>query len=291
LSTNTFSALLKAIASKVLPAGVREAIGRFVNGNGTDHWRTSLYFARMRRKMWKLEPGTLAHYSGYTVRITDGPNFYMQCKDEFMRRIYHFEAQRPDPLIIDGGSNMGIAILYFKYAYPRARIIGFEPDPAIFRVLQENVSRNRLTDVKLINASLGTESGTATFLADGSAAGRIRSGENSVTVRVERLSDHLTEPVDFLKLNIEGEELPVLQEAAASGKLRTVRELVLEYHGWAKEEQRLGAILDLLDRHGFRYLIHDFDVETCAASKPPFRWTPQTTWFCLVYARRESDEP
>jgi FkbM family methyltransferase len=245
----------------------------------------------MRRKMWMLKPGTLTRYSGYTVRITDGPNFYMQCKDEFTRRIYHFEAQRPDPLIVDGGSNMGMSILYFKQIYPQARIIGFEPDPATFRVLQENVTRNRLRDVTLINAGLGTESGTVPFFADGSAGSHIGSGENSITVRVERLSDHLTGPVDFLKLNIEGEELPVLQETAASGKLRTVRELVLEYHGWAAKEQRLGAILDLLDREGFRYLIHDFDVETCAASKPPFRWTPQTTWFCLVYARRASDEP
>lgn len=107
---------------------------------------------------------------------------------------------------------------------------------------------------------------------------------------MERISDYLNEPIDFLKLNIEGEELAVLQEAEASGRLRNVRELVLEYHGWPKGEQRLGAILELLDRQGFRYLIHDFDAESCCASKPPFHLTPQTTWFCLVYARRQDDE-
>jgi FkbM family methyltransferase len=226
---------------------------------------------------------------GYTVRITDGPNFYMQYKDEFIHRIYHFEATRPDPLIIDGGSNIGMSILYFKHVYPQARIIGFEPDPAIVRILQENVTRNGLTDVTLINAGLSAQAGTATFTPDGSAGGRIGGG-SSIEVRMERLSDYLNEPVDLLKLNIEGEELPVLQEAAAGGKLGNVRELVLEYHGWPDGEQRLGDILNLLDRHGYRYLVHDFDAETCGASKPPFRLTPQTTWFCLVYARRLDDD-
>jgi tRNA G46 methylase TrmB len=115
-------------------------------------------------------------FLGYTVRITDGPNFYMQYKDEFIRRIYHFEGQRPDPLIIDGGSNMGMSILYFKHVYPQARIIGFEPDPAIFRILQENVTRNSLTNVTLINAGLSAQAGTVTFTPDGSAGGRIGGG-------------------------------------------------------------------------------------------------------------------
>ena len=111
-------------------------------------------------------------------------------------------------------------------------------------------------------------------------------------MEVERLSDYLNEPIDFLKLNIEGEELRVLEEAKTSRQLQNVRELVLEYHGWGSCEQQLGAILNLLDDQGFRYVIHDFDAETCGASKPPIHLTPQTIWFCLIYARRldiESD--
>jgi hypothetical protein len=48
----------------------------------------------------------------------------------------------------------------------------------------------------------------------------------------------------------------------------------------------LGDILNLLDRQGFCYLVHDFDAETCPTTKPPFRLTQETTWFCLVYARK-----
>lgn len=210
----------------------------------------------------------------------------MQYKDEFIRQIYYFKAKRPDPLIIDGGSNIGMSILYFKRLYPLARIIGFEPDPSIFRLLEGNMNRNSIQGVDLINAGLGAESGSATFAPDGSAGGQIIDGSGGITVRQERLSDYLHEPVDFLKLNIEGAELAVLEEAENSNRLGNIREMVLEYHGWGGKGQKLGPILDLLDRQGFRYLLHDFDDETNNASKPPFRLEPKTTWFCLVYARR-----
>lgn len=238
-----------------------------------------------RRGAWAQKTGAEMRFLNYTVQITDGPNYYMQYKDEFINRIYHFNAQRPDPLIIDGGSNMGMSILAFKRVYPQARIIGFEPDPAIFRLVTANLSRNKISDVQLVNAGLAAEDGETCFTPDGQAGGQL-TNTGQVRVRMERLSKYLTDPVDFLKLNIEGAELDVLTEAAQAGCLRNIRELVLEYHGWPKQEQRLGSILNLLDKQGYRYLVHDFDAETCGASKPPFRLSANTTWFCLVYAKR-----
>jgi FkbM family methyltransferase len=222
----------------------------------------------------------------YRLTVTDGPNFYMQVKDEFVHRIYHFEAQRPDPLIIDGGSNMGLGILYQKRVYPQARVIGFEPDPAIYKLCCDNLERNGLGGVEVIHAGLGGEEGSAGFLPDHQAGGQLTAGAGPIQVRVEKLSRYLDQPVDFLKLNVEGQELAILQEAAASGKLGNVKELVIEYHGWPRAEQRLAALLDLLDRMGFRYLVHDLDAESGANTKPPFHLTAETVWFCLVYGKR-----
>ena len=285
-SADTFNVALRRLAHRVLPVAIRRYIwqGIYALECQTTVWRMT----KLRRRMFANPPHTsgVELFLGYTVRITDGPSFYMQYKDEFIQRIYHFEANRLDPLIIDGGSNMGISILYFKHVYPWAHVIGFEPDPTIFRILEENVTRNNLTNVTLINAGLSAQAGTVPFTSDGSAGGKIGEGHSSIKVRMERLSDYLSEPVDFLKLNIEGEELSVLQEAATSGKLCNVRQLVLEYHSWPNGEQQLGKLLNLLDRHGFRYLVHDFDAESCGTSKPPFHLTFQTTWFCLVYACR-----
>jgi FkbM family methyltransferase len=262
----------------------KAALGRAIGRFGIN--RATLEIERLRRAFWKQPPGALVRYLNYNIRITDGPNFYIQCKDEFVHQIYHFDAQRPDAFIIDGGSNMGMSILYFKRLYPQSRITGFEPDPNIFGLLKENVSNNGLEGVTLIDAGLGGEEGTVSFDADNKAAGQFSSDNTGIRVRVERLSPYISEPVDFLKLNIEGQELPVLEELEASDKIGLVKELVLEYHGWANGEQRLGRILNLLDRCGFRYLVHDFDHETGYATKPPFRHTNETVWFCLVHAKR-----
>jgi FkbM family methyltransferase len=212
----------------------------------------------------------------------------MQYKDVFVRGIYRFTADRPAPLVIDGGSNMGVSILGFRHFCPDARIIGFEPDNALHAMTLENLRRNGINDgVTLVKSGLAAEAGSASFAPDGSAGGQVGGeADNLTTIRVEQLSEYLGEEVDFLKLNIEGQELPVLREAEASGRLRNVRRAVVEYHGWAGGAQQLGDLLNLFDRNGFRYLVHDFDTETCGITKPPFRHRPRANWFCLVYAER-----
>lgn len=250
--------------------------------------RSASTLASLKRRLWDKPAGSLITYDGLRLRITDGPNAYMQIKDVFVRGIYRFAATRPDPLIIDGGSNMGVSILGFVRDHPAARIIGFEPDPQIRQLLEANLRRNHADgNVTLVTAGLGAADGTATFAADGSAGGRVNHDAGATrTIKVVRLSSFLSETVDFLKLNIEGEELPVLSECAQAGVLSNVRRMVVEYHGWAGGSQRLGDLLNLLDREGFRYFVHDFDAETCSVTKPPFRHRPRADWFCAVHAQR-----
>lgn len=246
---------------------------------------------RLRRRMFAvpMRSSGLERIGEFRVRILDGPNFYMQYKDEVVRGIYDFSSSRDNPRVIDGGSNIGISVLRVKQIHPRATIVAFEPDPAIFGVLEENVARNGIAGVTLVNAALGPSRGSAPFAADGSAGGRLAhdGGDTRRAVTVELLSTYLEEPIDFLKLNIEGEELPVLEQAEREGVLRNVDQLVIEYHGWAREEQRLGQLLELLDRNGFRYLVHDFDAETNATTKPPFQIRPDRDYFLLVYGKRQ----
>jgi len=226
--------------------------------------------------------------NGYKIRYTDLMSLYIEYKDIFRQRIYQFHSEINSPYIIDGGGCIGMSVLYFKSIYPEARIICFEPDLEIFKILQHNLTTNNVNDVTLINAGLAKEEGILSFSPDNADGGRIiENDQGSMKIRTVRLSEYLSEPVDFLKLNIEGQELPVLQEVEESGKLRNIREMVIEYHGWPDEDQKLGELLVILDRNGFRYLIHDFDRETCSASKPPFRLGPLTTWFCLIYAQRQ----
>jgi FkbM family methyltransferase len=221
------------------------------------------------------------------VHYTDIMSLCGEYRDIFIRKIYHFTTAAPRPRILDGGACVGMATLYWRQVYPEARITCFEPDPGLARVLRTNLEANGAGDVEVVVAGLAGSKGSLPFVPDGMDGGRFLPDRDVTrTMRTVPLSDYLDEPVDLLKLNIEGHELPVLQEAEASGRLHNVREIVLEYHGWPKERQALGAILELLDRQGYRYLVHDFDEETGFASKPPFQVRPDQTWFALVYGKR-----
>jgi FkbM family methyltransferase len=227
-------------------------------------------------------PGTI-ELEGFRIDYIDLISLFMEYKDIFGEEVYGFDSATATPRIIDGGGYVGMSVLYFKSRHPNARITCFEPDPEVFSVLERNVRQNGLQDVELVCAGLTAKSGQAHFVPDGADGGRL-SDEGDQVVKTVPLSGYLDEPVDFLKLNIEGFELDVLTEAEP--KLHNVRELVFEYHGWPSAPQRLGPLLDLLDRAGFRYLVNHFDYETNGAARPPFTVRRDTQWFALVYGRR-----
>jgi FkbM family methyltransferase len=251
-----------------------------------------LQLVNLKRRTWSQKAGAWLPCGPYRVRINDGPNFYMLCKDLFVRKLYHFEAATAEPRILDCGGNIGMSVLYFKQVYPGSRIVVFEPDPAIFPYLDDNVRHNQLDGVEVKHAALGKTEGTLAFYSDGlygsclaeHAPAGIPNGWTRYDVPCVRLSTYLNEPVDMLKMNIEGAERDVINECA--GVLRNVREIVIEYHHLPGLPRTLHEILSTLHEQGFEYLINDFDSETNPGVKAPFELTPESRYFLLIYARR-----
>lgn len=282
--------LLRGLARTVLPRGAREALREVVSQDA----RTRQALARVRTRMAARagRPGT-TRCGSYTVRFNDGLNYYMSWKDIFVHRIYHFEASRPDPRVLDCGSNIGLSILYAKQAHPAARVTAFEADPEVLPLLRENLERNGVSGVEVVEAVLGSREGTVTLTSEGACGSYVAgtsdvvieaTGAASHTVRCVRLRGWLREPVDFLKMNIEGAEWEVL--ADSDDRLRSVREMVIEYHHLPRLPRTLHRILDLLDRRGFEYLIHDLDYESNGGVRPPFTLDSESRYFLLIYARR-----
>ena len=229
--------------------------------------------------------GGIQNIHNYKIRYNNGPNLYMQYKDEFINQIYKFDVSNPNPIIIDGGSNIGLSLLYFKTLYEESRIISFEPDPEIFKILQDNVENNKLEKISLHQKGLGIENCDIFFKQDGMAGGSVSMKGSGIEIKMVRLSEYVNEPIDFLKLNIEGQEHDVIQELFTSKKIQNINEMVIEYHGFPYLKQTLGDILKILDKSNFRYFIHDFDNETCSVTKPPFQYETNQKWYCLIYAK------
>jgi FkbM family methyltransferase len=158
--------------------------------------------------------------------------------------------------------------VYFKRRFPASRVIAFEADPRVFSVLQRNVAAARYDDVELVNKAVWDADGEVDFWEQGADAGRImQQSDANVSAHVRlstiRLRQYLTAPVEFLKLDIEGAETNVLRDCA--DLLGNVRQLFVEYHSFAGEEQQLDLVIGLLKSAGFRVY-----VQTAICSAQPF---------------------
>jgi FkbM family methyltransferase len=185
---------------------------------------------------------TFIDCAGYRFHCRNRAEFERICHDVFDDHEYAFETRNRAPLIIDAGAHVGAATHYFKRRYPTARVLAIEANPITFALLEENIAHNQLRDVHAIQAALAPHPGEIAFYASatdeepgawGDSAIRQpwheEAGTAIVRVPAVTLSSLLTEPVDLLKLDIEGLETVVLEEAAP--RLALVQRVVLEYHG------------------------------------------------------------
>jgi FkbM family methyltransferase len=118
-------------------------------------------------------------------------------------------------VFVDCGAYDGDSIRSFLEQTKRAfqRVYSFEPDPANFRKLEEEVSlRPERESIQLQCAAVGAQSGTVTFSGDGNEASSVGKGE--MVVNCVALDEALSgaQPT-YLKMDIEGAELDALNGA------------------------------------------------------------------------------
>jgi len=224
----------------------------------------------MRLRQMKRYEATETTLLGRRVRLVDAPTFLSGRQEIFERRMYDFEAGRNDPLIIDCGANIGLSVIYFKQRYPAAKVVAFEADPNVFRVLEHNVAQFGFTDVTLNRAAVWTHDGEVSFCMEGGLSGRLPKGDGDAPKQVRvpacRLRDVLAQrPIDFLKLDIEGAEAAVLADCREFVRSDWIRHLFLEYHSHVQEPQVLHELLALLAAGGYRY-----HIQVAYARKRPF---------------------
>ncbi len=202
--------------------------------------------------------GRVADCGGYRFFCRNGDEFARNCHDVFTHHEYAFDTRRREPFIIDAGAHVGVATHYFKHRFPLARVLAFEANPVTYALLRRNIVHNALDDVRAVQAALAPAAGEITFYVSpgdeepgawGDSAIRqpwhAAAAAEEVRVPAVTLSSVLTEPVELLKLDIEGLETAVLAEAGP--RLALVRRIILEFHGTeanpANSIARLSAIL------------------------------------------------
>ena len=218
-----------------------------------------LLFLKARYGFAKRYTETVLRCYGYTLRVPDIASFIYQFKDIFVEEYYHFSSNSLSPVIIDCGANIGTSCLYYKSIFPDATVTAFEADPSIAVILKENLEKNSVTGVTVINKAVWIHDKGVEFASDGADGGSIHGLAEKVSVPSVRLRDFIivTGHVDFLKVDIEGAEVDVIADCADS--LKNVDSVYVEYHAWKGQEQRLDILLSTLTESGFTYYIQSMN--------------------------------
>jgi len=148
-------------------------------------------------------------------------------------RLYEIETEyiirrllRSGGTFVDVGANIGyLSAVALSVVGKRGKVLSFEPAPRYFERLQEFWRLNPEHDVRLYRHALGDAEGETTLNLTGSrnigwntvVPGLMRTDEigEAVVVRVRRLDTVLHEAqiskADFIKIDVEGYEFPVLK--------------------------------------------------------------------------------
>lgn len=195
---------------------------------------------------------------GIDFSYVDAMSLIAGLREIYIDECYKFTARNQQPRIIDCGANVGLSVFYFKRLYPGANIRAFEADPTICEALRTNVKRAGYSDVEVCNCAVWISNEPVEFRKEGGFSGRVSMpGDVSGVTRVEgvRLRDCLAEPVDLLKIDIEGAENSVIVDCA--DQLRNVSALFVEYHSHQHTPQQLDEILRVLNHAKMRYFIKE----------------------------------
>ena len=259
---------MSAIATLLTKLGqrARHAFGLPAQDATEEVWRL-----RHLRAAPARVPGTV-DWRGQPLHYADGAALNGQLRDIFVARTYDFTTAHPAPRILDCGAHVGLGVIRWRELYPHADISAFEADPAIAEYLRRNLAARDDEQTAVLPAAW-IEDGVIGFNSTGTDSGHISNAAQQ-TVPARDLAAFCRQPVDLLKMDIEGAEETVLAHLSATGSLRQVRRFICEWHQWTPDNPKLYEALASLTAAGFIYRISSADCLGTESSPafPGLRW-------------------
>lgn len=158
----------------------------------------------------------------------------------------------PNPVIVDLGANDRLFLPEFVLSNA-AEVHAVEPDPALFELLQKRVAG--LKNVFLYNAAIGATDGWVEFYReaqfDPRDPGKYAMGASTFAghlavnsdapmtlpqIGILTLLEKIGKPVDLMKVDIEGAEVPMLETLLSSPLAQSISIMLVETHEHALPE-------------------------------------------------------
>lgn len=176
---------------------------------------------------------------------------------------------KPGMTVLDVGAHVGYyATLLSELVGERGRVIAFEPEKQNFALLQVNAGT--LPNCMLVNKGVSNNAGSVElYLADGNLGAHSMHvhTERSETIETVVLDDFLDGRVDFIKMDIEGNE-PLALEGMKKILAQPQVQMVFEYvPGYVANPEKM---FNDLAAHGFTFFVvsHETGALTPIATAP-----------------------
>lgn len=216
---------------------------------------------RLRYLAWRV--GFLGKRA-LVVRLVTGERLVLRPQPstdlQTAMEIFFCEAYRsPRPLapervrkIVDLGSNVGYSVVYLSRRYPYATIEAYEPHPTHVQQALRHVTANGLEKRVKIHAAAAGNQSCRMYLLDAENQSTLFSlgGHGRIEVPVvDWLATAGSEPIDFLKMDIEGSEYGILFDPRFPQM--NVRNLVVEWHETPDRPAGGEDVVELLQGLGY----------------------------------------
>jgi FkbM family methyltransferase len=181
---------------------------------------------------------------------------YFYCKSDSSEHLLNYLEK--SEVIFDIGANIGqTAFNMYQTQVKKGLnpiIYAFEPYPKTFSKLESNIRLNKTTEIHAFNIGLSTEKGVLHMMQHSPAnSGGFRmttDSANSISVPVisldEFVSEHQIAPIDFIKIDVEGFEVQVLN--GAQKILEQFRPILVFEYSVENIAAQGGKIEEVLDR-------------------------------------------
>lgn len=171
-------------------------------------YTTDIEASKLRKDIYKVGP--------YRIHCTDNNALTSSWLEEVYRLKGTCEPEKGD-WIIDGGAFQGDTALWFsKLVGPEGQVFAFEPFSDNYKILIENLERNKITNVIPVPKAMYNQSGVYAIAGNGQGAMLVKGNvhNNMETISIDEYTQLQNCPrVDFIKMDIEGAEVPALEGA------------------------------------------------------------------------------
>ncbi len=193
-------------------------------------------------------------------------------KETFLDKFYEKHGTKVNDgwVVVDVGAAIGEFTLFAACNFPNNRVLGFEPFPQSFALLNENLALNGVKNVSVYNEAIWSSNGRLTLdLTPGEPLQLISQDEEKTSAESLHVPAYTLEKVmareglpqiDLLKMDCEGAEFEILLNCHAE-TLSKIKRIVMEYHD-GYEKHHHAELVTFLQSAGYQVKVKINPVHT-----------------------------